>query len=175
MGSLTGTVSDLTLKMRLAPLLALIVLSCLLVNLINAGPSRSRNTSQKCKGSSSRGSARCRPNVAKPTSTSNSNNSGTTRKPSTKLPTRKTTRSTTSLPKKKRPTISSEENGSGSTRKTTRSTSTTSLPKKKRPTVSSVSPTDGESNSTSKKIKASAKKYFQKVKSRLQEAAGMVC
>merc|ERR1712038_533954 len=161
MGSLTGTVSDLTLKMRLAPLLALIVLSCLLVNLINAGPSRSRNTSQKCKGSSSRGSARCRPNVAKPTSTSNSNNSGTTRKPSTKLPTRKTTRSTTSLPKKKRPTISSEENGSGSTRKTTRPT--TSLPKKKRPTVSSVSPTDEENNSvsTSKKIKASAKKYFQ--------------
>merc|ERR1712066_91683 len=57
------------------------------------------------------------------------------------------------------------------TRKTTRPT--TSLPKKKRPTVSSVSPTDEENNSvsTSKKIKASAKKYFQKVKSRLQEAA----
>merc|ERR1712203_655370 len=178
MGSSTGAVSDLTLRMRLTLLLALILGSCLLVNLINAGTSRSRNTLKKCKGPSSRGSTRCRPNVAKPTSTSTSNNSGTTRKPSTK-PTRKTTRSTR-LPVKKRTTVRSKENNSGSssssssklpTRKTTRSTS--SLPKKKRTTVSSVSQTDEESDSvsTSKKIKASAKKYFQKVKSRLQEAA----
>merc|ERR1712203_1165188 len=177
MGSSTGAVSDLTLRMRLTLLLALILGSCLLVNLINAGTSRSRNTLKKCKGPSSRGSTRCRPNVAKPTSTSTSNNSGTTRKPSTK-PTRKTTRSTR-LPVKKRTTVSSKENNSGSssrsssklpTRKTTRSTS--SLPKK-RTTVSSVSQTDEErdSVSSSKKIKASAKKYFQKVKSRLQEAA----
>merc|ERR1712203_1187039 len=178
MGSSTGALSDLTLRMRLTLLLALILGSCLLVNLINAGTSRSRNTLKKCKGPSSRGSTRCRPNVAKPTSTSTSNNSGTTRKPSTK-PTRKTTRSTR-LPVKKRTTVRSKENNSGSssssssklpTRKTTRSTS--SLPKKKRTTVSSVSQTDEESDSvsTSKKIKASAKKYFQKVKSRLQEAA----
>ena len=164
--------------MRLTLLLALILGSCLLVNLINAGTSRSRNTLKKCKGPSSRGSTRCRQNVGKPTSTSTSNNSGTTRKPSTK-PTRKTTRSTR-LPVKKRTTVRSKENNSGSssssssklpTRKTTRSTS--SLPKKKRTTVSSVSQTDEESDSvsTSKKIKASAKKYFQKVKSRLQEAA----
>jgi len=36
MGSFTGARSDRTLKMRLTPLLALIVLSCLLLNLINA-------------------------------------------------------------------------------------------------------------------------------------------
>merc|ERR1712024_303167 len=141
MGSSTGAVSDLTLRMRLTLLLALILGSCLLVNLINAGTSRSRNTLKKCKGPSSRGSTRCRPNVAKPTSTSNSNNSGTTRKPSTK-PTRKPTRPTR-------------------------------LPVKKRPTVSSVSQTgeENDSVSSSKKIKASAEKYFQRAKSRLQEAA----
>merc|ERR1712083_640899 len=71
-----------------------------------------------------------------------------TEKPSTKVPTTKTT-SSSSRPSFRPP------------------------PKKNRPTISSVSPTDEESDSvsTSKKIKISAKKYFQKVKSRLQSAA----
>merc|ERR1712066_1177666 len=61
------------------------------------------------------------------------------------------------------------------TRKTTRSSSRPSfqLPTRKGPTLSSVSPTieENDSVSSSKKIKTSAKKYFQKVKSRLQTAA----
>merc|ERR1712066_902043 len=107
--------------------------SCILVNLICAQPSRSRQTSRNCKGSSSRGdggSKRCRTTV------------------------RTTTRTTT---------------------KTTTSSSRPSfqLPPRKGPTLSSVSPTkeENDSVSSSKKIKTSAKKYFQKVKSRLQTAA----
>merc|ERR1712066_379002 len=147
MGSLTGAVSDSTLKMRLLPLLALLVLSFLLVNLISAGPSTSRKTSKNCKGSSSRGSTRCRPNVGT-TRRTTAITTKATEKPSTKVPTIKTT-SSSSRPSFRPP------------------------PKKNRPTISSVSPTDEESDSvsTSKKIKISAKKYFQKVKSRLQSAA----
>merc|ERR1712066_198855 len=123
--------------------------SCILVNLICAQPSRSRQTSRNCKGSSSRGdggSKRCRTTV--------------------RTTTRTTTKTTTTSPSNKfrLPSI-----------KTTRSSSRPSfhLPPRKGPTLSSVSPTkeENDSVSSSKKIKTSAKKYFQKVKSRLQTAA----
>merc|ERR1712038_1524670 len=147
MGSSTGAVSDLSPKMRLTPLLALIFLSCLLVNLINARHSRSSHNSRNCKGSSSRprggggsGSTRCRPTTVRTTTktTQTSNSNGIT--------TRENTRSTL------RPSFQ--------------------LPERRKPAISSVSP-DNEGNdsvSTRKKIKTSAKKYFQKVKDKLKSA-----
>merc|ERR1712038_1067425 len=147
MGSSTGAVSDLSPKMRLTPLLALIFLSCLLVNLINARHSRSSHNSRNCKGSSSRprggggsGSTRCRPTTVqtttKTTQTSNSNG----------ITTRKTTRSTL------RPSFQ--------------------LPERRKPAISSDSPDDegNDSVSTREQIKTSAKKYFQKVKDKLKSA-----
>merc|ERR1711913_172729 len=103
MGSVTGTESDSTLKMRLTPIFALIILSCLLLNLTSAQRSASRKTAKNCRGSSSRpsssrpsssrgstggrGSVRCRPNVklttrttSKATSTTTSNNLKPTRR-----------------------------------------------------------------------------------------------
>merc|ERR1712038_459662 len=147
MGSSTGAVSDLSPKMRLTPLLALIFLSCLLVNLINARHSRSSHNSRNCKGSSSRprggggsGSTRCRPTTVRTTTktTQTSNSNGIT--------TRENTRSTL------RPSFQ--------------------LPERRKPAISSVSPDDegNDSVSTRKKIKTSAKKYFQKVKDKLKSA-----
>merc|ERR1712038_2021095 len=171
MGSVTGTESDSTLKMRLTPIFALIILSCLLLNLTSAQRSASRKTSKNCRGpssrpsssrssssrpSSSRGSTRgrgstgCRPNNQKPTTprpTTPSGTSGSSRKPWKKLPKKK----------KNKPTSGTSD--------------------------SSVPPTDEEGDSvpaiveerdpvsTSKRIKASAKKYLGKVKDKLQSAA----
>jgi len=128
MGSFTGAGSYLTLKMRLTPLLTLIVLSCLLVNLINAQRSGSRLTSKRCKGSTSprspagrgrspagRGSTRCQPCVGRhcPMTT-------TTRPTSTSTPKR-------GLPTKRRKTTG--------TSKTSRNPPKKRVPPKKRRTT----------------------------------------
>merc|ERR1711953_1563452 len=170
MGSVTGAESDSTLKMRLTPIFALIILSCLLLNLTSAQRSASRKTSKNCRGPSSRpsssrssssrpsssrgstgrGSTGCRPNNQKPTTprpTTPSGTSGSSRKPWKKLPKKK----------KNKPTSGMSD--------------------------SSVPPTDEEGDSvpaiveerdsvpSNKKIKASAKKYLGKVKDKLQSAA----
>merc|ERR1712018_768283 len=175
MGSVAGTESDSTLKMRPTPIFALIILSCLLLNLTSAQRSASRKTNKNnnCRGSSSRpsssrpsssrpsssrgrgstggrGSAGCRPNNQKPTTprpTTPSGTSGSSRKPWKKLPKKK----------KNKPTSGTSD--------------------------SSVPPTDEEGDSvpaiveerdsvpSNKKIKASAKKYLGKVKDKLQSAA----
>merc|ERR1711953_221356 len=111
MGSVTGTESDSTLKMRLTPIFALIILSCLLLNFTSAQRSASRKTSKNCRGSSSRpsssrssssrpsssrgstggrGSTRCRPNV-KPTTRTTSKATSITTSNNLK-PTRRTTK-----------------------------------------------------------------------------------
>merc|ERR1711913_152634 len=106
MGSVTGTESDSTLKMRLTPIFVLIILSCLLLNLTSAQHSASRKTSKNCRGPSSRpsssrpsssrgstggrGSTRCRPNV-KPTTRTTSEATSTTTSNNLK-PTRRTTK-----------------------------------------------------------------------------------
>merc|ERR1712038_1136861 len=166
MGSVTGTESDSTLKMRLTPIFALVILSCLLLNF-----TASRKTSKNCRGPSSRpsssrssssrpsssrgstggrGSRGCRPNNQKPTTprpTTPSGTSGSSRKPWKKLPKKK----------KNKPTSGTSN--------------------------SSVPPTDEEGDSvpanveerdpvsSNKRIKASAKKYLGKVKDKLQSAA----
>merc|ERR1712018_331684 len=171
MGSVTGTESDSTLKMRLTPIFALIILSCLLLNFTSAQRSASRKTSKNCRGPSSRpsssrssssrpsssrgstggrGSRGCRPHNQKPTTprpTTPSGTSGSSRKPWKKLPTKK----------KNKPTSGTSD--------------------------SSVPPTDEEGDSvpaiveerdsvpSNKRIKASAKKYLGKVKDKLQSAA----
>merc|ERR1711953_1275724 len=170
MGSVTGTESDSTLKMRLTPIFALIILSCLLLNLTSAQRSASRKTSKNCRGPSSRpsssrssssrpsssrgstgrGSTGCRPNNQKPTTprpTTPSGTSGSSRKPWKKLPKKK----------KNKPTSGTSD--------------------------SSVPPTDEEGDSvpaiveerdsvpSNKRIKATAKKYLGKVKDKLQSAA----
>merc|ERR1712038_1493469 len=175
MGSVTGTrdreSTDSTLKMRLTPIFALIILSCLLLNLTSAQRSASRKTAKNCRGPSSRpsssrssssrpsssrgstggrGSRGCRPNNQKPTTprpTTPSGTSGSSRKPWKKLPKKK----------KNKPTSGTSD--------------------------SSVPPTDEEGDSvpaiveerdsvpSNKKIKASAKKYLGKVKDKLQSAA----
>merc|ERR1712038_1855546 len=171
MGSVTGTESDSTLKMRLTPIFALIILSCLLLNLTSAQRSASRKTSKNCRGpssrpsssrssssrpSSSRGSTRgrgstgCRPNNQKPTTprpTRPSGTLGSSRKPWKKLPKKK----------KNKPTSGTSD--------------------------SSVAPTDEEGDSvlaiveerdpvsSNKRIKGTAKKYLGKVKDKLQSAA----
>merc|ERR1712079_517869 len=140
MGSFTGARSDRTLKMRLTPLLALIVLSCLLVNLIIAQRSGSRLTPKRCKGSTSprspsgrgkspagRGSTRCQPCVGRhcPMTT-------TTRPTSTSTPKR-------GLPTKRRKTTG--------TSKTSRNPPKKRVPPKKRRTTTNrpVSQTNEES------------------------------
>merc|ERR1711953_1312848 len=171
MGSVTGTESDSTLKMRLTPIFALIILSCLLLNFTSAQRSASRKTSKNCRGPSSRpsssrpsssrpsssrgstggrGSRGCRPHNQKPTTprpTTPSGTSGSSRKPWKKLPKKK----------KNKPTSGTSD--------------------------SSVPPTDEEGDSvpaiveerdsvpSNKKIKAAAKKYLGKVKDKLQSAA----
>merc|ERR1712079_942120 len=183
MGSVTGTESDSTLKMRLTPIFALILLSCLLLNLTNAQRSLSRKTTKNnnCRGSSSRpsssrssssrpsssrgrdstggrGSAGCRPNNQKPTTprpTTPSGTSGSSRKP------------WRNLPKKKK-------------KKTTSETSDSSVPPTDEEGDSVISPDedggpvsspDEERDSNPNTKKAAAKKYLGKVKDKLQSAA----
>merc|ERR1739848_106800 len=106
MGSVAGTESDSSLKMRLTPIFALIILSCLLLNLTSAQRSASRKTAKNCRGPSSRpsssrpsssrgstggrGSTRCLPNV-KPTTRTTSKATSTTTSNNLK-PTRRTTK-----------------------------------------------------------------------------------
>merc|ERR1712079_508913 len=183
MGSVTGTESDSTLKMRLTPIFTLIILSCLLLNLTSAQRSASRKTTKNnnCRGSSSRpsssrssssrpsssrgrdstggrGSAGCRPNNQKPTTprpTTPSGTSGSSRKP------------WRNLPKKKK-------------KKTTSETSDSSVPPTDEEGDSVISPDedggpvsspDEERDSNPNTKKAAAKKYLGKVKDKLQSAA----
>merc|ERR1711923_595524 len=179
MGSVAGTESDSTLKMRLTPIFALIILSCLLLNLTSAQRSASRKTTKNnnCRGSSSRpsssrpsssrgrgstggrGSAGCRPNNQKPTTprpTTPSGTSGSSRKPSKKP-----------LPKKKK-------------KKTTSGTSDSSVPSTDEEGDSVIPPDedrgpvsspDEERDSNPNTKKSAAKKYLGKVKDKLQSAA----
>merc|ERR1712079_487554 len=174
MGSVTGTESDSTLKMRLTPIFALIILSCLLLNLTSAQRSASRKTTKNCRGSSSRpsssrpsssrpsssrpssstggrGSAGCRPNNQKPThEEENLENPNSSRNPLRKF----------KLPKKKSKSTSTSGN-SGSSGNPSRKFK---LPKKK------VKPTPNESSESSTDS-GSARKYLQKVKDKLKNAA----
>merc|ERR1711884_1025051 len=182
MGSVAETESDSTLKMRLTPIFALIILSCLLLNLTSAQRAASRKTNKNCRGSSSRpsssrpsssrpsssrgrgstggrGSAGCRPNNQKPTTprpTTPSGTSGSTRKPWKKP-----------LPKKKK-------------KKTSTGTSDSSVPPTDEEGDSVISPDedggpvsspDEERDSNPNTKKAAAKKYLGKVKDKLQSAA----
>merc|ERR1711953_913904 len=185
MGSVTGTESDSTLKMRLTPIFALIILSCLLLNLTSAQRSASRKTTKNnnCRGSSSRpsssrpsssrpsssrgrgstggrGSAGCRPNNQKPThEEENLENPNSSRNPLRKF----------KLPKKKSKSTSTSGN-SGSSGNPSRKFK---LPKKKVKPTPNASPdcsTDSAS-STRRRIKTSAKKYLQKMKDKLKVAA----
>merc|ERR1711953_1627027 len=171
MGSVTGTESDSTLKMRLTPIFALIILSCLLLNLTSAQRSASRKTSKNCRGPSSRPSS-SRSSSSRPSSSRGSTGGRGSRgcRPNNQKPT---------TPRPTRPSVTL-----GSSRKPWKK-----LPKKKKnkPTSgtsdSSVPPTDEEGDSvpaiveerdsvpSNKKIKASAKKYLGKVKDKLQSAA----
>merc|ERR1711874_478597 len=186
MGSGTGTESDSTLKMRLAPIFALIILSCLLLNLTSAQRSASRKTAKNCRGSSSRpsssrpsssrgstggrGSVRCRPNVklttrttSKATSTTTSNNLKPTRRTTKKLPTKKSRGKTTRT--SSRPSSGTTDS---SVPPTNEEGDSVSASNEERDPVSTA---DEESDpvSTSKRIKA--KKYLGKVKDKLQSAA----
>merc|ERR1712079_405230 len=177
MGSVTGTESDSTLKMRLTPIFALILLSCLLLNLTSAQRSASRKTTKNnnCRGSSSRpsssrpsssrpsssrgrgstggrGSAGCRPNNQKPIQEEeNQENPNSSRNPLRKF----------KLPKKKSKSTSTLGN-SGSSGNPSRKFK---LPKKK------VKPTPNASPESSTDSGSSAKKYLQKVKDKLKNAA----
>merc|ERR1712045_682244 len=185
MGSVAGTESDSTLKMRLTPIFALIILSCLLLNLTSAQRSASRKTTKNnnCRGSSSRssssrpsssrpsssrgrgstggrGSAGCGPNNQKPTQEEeNQENPNLSRNPLRKF----------KLPKKKRKSIST----SGNTGSSGNPSRKFKLPKKKvKPTPNESSDEETDSgSSTRRKIKTSAKKYLQKVKDKLKNAA----
>merc|ERR1711874_964948 len=172
MGSVTGTESDSTLKMRLAPIFALIILSCLLLNLTSAQHSASRKTSKNCRGPSSRpsssrpsssrgstggrGSMRCRPNVkpttrttSKATSTTTSNNLKPTRRTTKKLPTKKSGRKTTRTSSRPSSSTTTSET-SGSTRKPRLPTKKSKQNQTKSGTSdSAVPPTDVEGNSVS--------------------------
>merc|ERR1712038_1898455 len=172
MGSVTGTESDSTLKMRLAPILALVILSCLLLNLTSAQRSASRKTAKNCRGSSSRpsssrpsssrgstggrGSTRCRPNVkptsrttSKATSTTASNNLKPTRRTTKKLPTKKSGRKTTRTSSRPSSSTTSSET-SGPSRKPRLPTKKSKQNKTKSGTSdSAVPPTDVEGNSVS--------------------------
>merc|ERR1712038_1736665 len=172
MGSVTGAESDSTLKMRLTPILALIILSCLLLNLTSAQRSASRKTAKNCRGSSSRpsssrpsssrgstrgrGSARCRPNVkpttrttSKATSTTASNNLKPTRRTTKKLPTKKSRGKTTRTSSRPSSSTTTSET-SGSTRKPRLPTKKSKQNKTKSGTSdSAVPPTDVEGNSVS--------------------------
>merc|ERR1711913_80825 len=178
MGSVTGTrdreSTDSTLKMRLTPIFALIILSCLLLNLTSAQRSASRKTAKNCRGSSSRpsssrpsssrgstrgrGSTGCRPNNQKPTTprpTTPSGTSGSSRKPWKKLPKKKKNKPTSGTSDSSVPPTNEEGNSVIS-------------PDENRGPVSSPDE-ERDPVSTSKRIKA--KKYLGKVKDKLQSAA----
>merc|ERR1711874_379265 len=174
MGSGTGTESDSTLKMRLTPILALIILSCLLLNLTSAQRSASRKTAKNCRGSSSRpsssrpsssrgstrgrGSTGCRPNNQKPTTprpTTPSGTSGSSRKPWKKLPKKKKNKPTSGTSDSSVPPTNEEGNSVIS-------------PDENRGPVSSP---DEERDSNPNTKKVAAKKYLGKVKDKLQSAA----
>merc|ERR1711874_718228 len=181
MGSVTGTESDSTLKMRLTPIFALIILSCLLLNLTSAQRSASRKTTKNCRGSSSRpsssrpsssrpsssrgrgstggrGSAGCRPNNQKPTTprpTTPSGTSGSSRKPWKKLPKKKKNKPTSGTSDSSVPPTNEEGNSVIS-------------PDENRGPVSSP---DEERDSNPNTKKVAAKKYLGKVKDKLQSAA----
>merc|ERR1711874_943953 len=169
MGSVTGTESDSTLKMRLAPIFALIILSCLLLNLTSAQRSASRKTAKNCRGSSSRpssssgstrgrGSTGCRPNNQKPTTprpTTPSGTSGSSRKPWKKLPKKKKNKPTSGTSDSSVPPTNEEGNSVIS-------------PDENRGPVSSP---DEERDSNPNTKKVAAKKYLGKVKDKLQSAA----
>merc|ERR1712141_635375 len=179
MGSVTGTESDSTLKMRLTPIFALIILSCLLLNLTSAQRSASRKTSKNCRGPSSRpsssrssssrpsssrgstggrGSRGCRPHNQKPTTprpTTPSGTSGSSRKPWKKLPKKK----------KNKPTSGTSDS---SVPPTDEEGDSVISPDEDRDPVSSP---DEERDSNPSTKKASAKKYLGKVKDKLQSAA----
>merc|ERR1712113_1133505 len=166
MGSVTGTESDSTLKMRLTPIFALIILSCLLLNFTSAQRSASRKTSKNCRGSSSRpsssrgstggrGSTRGRPNVkpttrttSKATSTTTSNNLKPTRRTTKKLPTKKSRGKTTRTSSRPSSSTTSSET-SGSSRKPRLPTKRSKLNKTKTSGTSdsSVPPTNEEGDS----------------------------
>merc|ERR1712038_2059055 len=173
MGSVTGAESDSTLKMRLTPILALIILFCLLLNLTSAQRSASRKTSKNCRGPSSRpsssrpsssrgstrgrGSARCRPNVkpttrttSKATSTTTSNNLKPTRRTTKKLPTKKSRGKTTRTSSRPSSSTTSSET-SGPSRKPRLPTKRSKLNKTKilGTSDSSVPPTNEEGDSVS--------------------------
>merc|ERR1711953_229781 len=178
MGSVTGTESDSTLKMRLTPIFALIILSCLLLNLTSSQRSASRKTSKNCRGpssrpsssrssssrpSSSRGSTRgrgstgCRPNV-KPTTprpTRPSVTLGSSRKPWKKLPKKKKNKATSGT-------------SDSSVAPTDEEGDSVISPDDYRDPVSSP---DEERDSNPSTKKAAAKKYLGKVKDKLQSAA----
>merc|ERR1712113_290768 len=179
MGSVTETESDSTLKMRLTPIFALIILSCLLLNFTSAQRSASRKTSKNCRGSSSRpsssrssssrpsssrgstggrGSTRCRPNNQKPTTprpTTPSGTSGSSRKPWKKLPKKKKNKQTSGTSDSSVPPTDEEGNSVIS-------------PDENRGPVSSP---DEERDSNPNTKKVAAKKYLGKVKDKLQSAA----
>merc|ERR1711874_803002 len=173
MGSVTGTESDSTLKMRLTPIFVLIILSCLLLNLTSAQRSASRKTAKNCRGSSSRpsssrpsssrgstrgrGSGRCRPDVkpttrttSKATSTTTSNNLKPTRRTTKKLPTKKSRGKTTRTSSRPSSSTTSSET-SGSSRKPRLPTKRSKLNKTKisGTSDSSVPPTNEEGDSVS--------------------------
>merc|ERR1712038_1511928 len=148
MGSVTGTESDSTLKMRLTPIFALVILSCLLLNFTSARHSASRKTSKNCRGPSSRPSS-SRSSSSRPSSSRGSTGGrGSTgcrpnnQKPTTPRPTTPSGTSDSSVP----PT---DEEGD-------------SVP---------AIVEERDSVPSNKKIKASAKKYLGKVKDKLQSAA----
>merc|ERR1711874_129437 len=178
MGSVTGTESDSTLKMRLTPIFALILL-----NLTSAQHSASRKTSKNCRGPSSRpsssrgsssrpsssrpsssrgstggrGSVRCRPNVklttrttSKATSTTTSNNLKPTRRTTKKLPTKKSRGKTTRTSSRPSSSTTSSET-SGPSRKPRLPTKRSKLNKTKilGTSDSSVPPTNEEGDSVS--------------------------
>merc|ERR1712061_838112 len=172
MGSVTGE-SDSTLKMRLTPIFALIILSCLLLNLTSAQRAASRKTTKNnnCRGSSSRPSSSrpsssrpsssrgrgstggCRPNNQKPTQEEeNLENPNSSRNPLRKF----------KLPKKKSKSTSTSGN-SGSSGNPSRKFK---LPKKKvkpTPNESSESSTDSGSARKMSKLSNNIKAVFSKV------------
>merc|ERR1712211_146763 len=166
---------------------------------MGARGSGSRRTSSNCRGSSSRSSSSssgssvggrrstlCRPTTtttqtdqARPSSSSNS--FGVTKSPPRTIPKKTVTKKFTLSQKTRRTTVSStdQESVSDSIKSTTKILPKKTAPKRFKPpkktrrtTVSSAAPADEENSSdSSTNTKTPAKKYFQKLKTRLQTAA----
>merc|ERR1712228_402879 len=158
MGSLTGAGSDRTLKMRLTPLLAYIVLSSLLVNLINAQrgtegggsrltPKRCTKVSSSPRSPSGRGSTRCRPCVGRRCPPQIKTTTTRSTSTSTSQPNNSTTRR--AIPKKRRTTTTPT---SGTTRSTSTSTPKRGLPTKRRRTTPRTTGTSKASRKPSKRV-----------------------